>query len=378
MSMISQETFGKLASGDGGAIDTASAAVSARNLSQPEIGAAWKGIISAILDGKGSRSALVSMGIKLADITQNAEARDMYEKLFMLAAFPATAQSYVAIIGTGASVAKILGGEAESAALDREYYVATAKKALMGALHESEGARKGANGDDGKIKMLEQNLVLVIEALRLCESPDVKCELVAIAKNGFGETVKKAAGDSIRPMRIRDEIEGVKADREFLLESVYQDPTTPQRMYIECIFTAIETVYSQTATENEVSIALKQVATFGTQPGVIAELFDSHSLKVITRNVENALLHAVSSKNPEHREAAANGLIKLGSDRVEGILERIVERTGEKNDVGALASEALAAIRGSKLEIMDVKPLPPPMRRTPPPPPMQKRTVQRC
>jgi hypothetical protein len=125
----------------------------------------------------------------------------------------------------------------------------------------------------------------------------------------------------------------------------------------------------------DTEIAVQQLSSFGTRPGQIASLFEPHGLKLIARNVENALLHALTSNDPRLRESAAAGLEKIGSDRIEDILERIISRSGKDSNVGFLASEALGAIRGSKLELVDLK-APPPPRKAGPPPLPKSRLVQ--
>ncbi len=375
MDMITQETFDKLAQGDNASFDTVSAAAASKGLSQTELNSAWKAVIESLASKNGNTARLVGLGIKLNDISQNPEGRDYHEKLFMLAAYPAHSHAHLAIIGVGAMVVRINSGEVQSKDVDKPWYLAMAKRCLISAIHANEEAIKAAKEKGAPVGDMEQNVIFVIEALRNAEGSDIKAELVAIVKNGFGQQVKDVAGESIRPIRIRTEAEDARADREFLLETVYPDPTTPQRMYVECIFSAVDTVYSGRASETEAAIALRQMATFGAQPGEIGSLFDAHSLKLITRNVENALLHALVNGNKPHREVAAAGLEKIGSDRVEEILERIVARTGESSEAGALASETLANIRGSKLEVVAVMVRPPSLR-PPPPPRLQKRTVQ--
>ncbi len=372
---MNDEIFRRLEEGDANAANELKAALSSRQLSQPEVSAAWKSLIGALASGKGAGNDLVSLGIRLSEASQNPESRDMYEKLFMLAGFPTSAAAHVAIIGVGANAVKINLGEVETKSLDSAWYVETARKCLVRAIHATEGAIKASASKGEDAGALEQNLIFIIEALRHLEGPEIKGELVAIVKNGFGQQVKDAAGESIAPMRIREEINSAKADLQFLLEREYPDPTTPQRMYIECIFSAVETVYSGKGRSMETEIAVQQLSAFGTRPGQIASLFEEHSLKLIGRNVENALLHALTSPEPKIRESAAAGLEKIGSDRIEGILERIVARCGEASQVGALASEALSVISGSKLELIEVK-LPPPRQKPPPPPLLKGRITQ--
>jgi hypothetical protein len=137
---------------------------------------------------------------------------------------------------------------------------------------------------------------------------------------------------------------------------------------VELIFNAVETALSPRMDGSGVDYeaAVRQLATWGADPGEMADLFDRHGLKLIRRNVENALLHVLStSQDQAVREDAAAGLRKIGSDRVEIILEKIVERLGEGCPAGALASDTLASIMGSKVEIFEVR-LPAPAKRKPP------------
>lgn len=365
--MIPDETLGRLAQGDGSAVAELEAALQSKPPTQKEISSAWKAVMESYLSGKGNNSALVDLGIRLCDITQNPEAREMYEKLFMLTAFPVNPNSYIAIIGVGAAVVKINKGEVQTSALDGQWYLEAARKALIRAVHATEDAIKSGRTFGMANEALEQNVIFVMEALRHLEGPEVKGELSFILRNGFGDKVKSVAGESIGPLRIREELRGAKADRRFLLEAAYPDPTMPQGMFIECIFSAVETVYSPKAGGTDMAIAVRQLASFGANPGPMGELLDAQSMNTITRNVENALLHALTNGDERVRVDAAGGLQKIGSDRIEDILERIVARVGEGSETGALASEALSTIRGGKVEIFDVA-FPPPRSARPAPP----------
>ncbi|MEW6035528.1 MAG: hypothetical protein AB1529_02855 [Candidatus Micrarchaeota archaeon] len=194
------------------------------------------------------------------------------------------------------------------------------------------------------------------------ENLDVRAEVAQIAKGN------EAAGRIMAGLRHGDELDTARADKEMLLETEYPDPTCPQRTYIEMVFNAVETALSPAGGGRGVDYetSVKQLATWGADPGGMADLFDKHSLKLIRRNVENALLHVLAT-HPDCgvREEAAAGLKKIGSDRVEAVLERIVERLGEGCPAGALASDTLASIRGSKVEIFEVV-LPAPAKRKPP------------
>jgi hypothetical protein len=376
--MIPEEVFQKAAEGDQTAIMLLDAAVTARTISQPETAKAMKAITEAVIGGKGDTNKLFGIGSNICETYKNLEARDMYEKLFMLAAYPVNPIAYVSIIGVGAAAVRINKGEVGTFEVDKEWYLKTARICLVRAIRPTETRVKLGRGmSEAECKKkwgmsvgdMEQNLVFVIEALRNLDGPEIKGGLVSIIQNGFGNTVKCAAGQSIGPIRIREELSMAKTDREFLLASAYPDPTGPQSMYVECIFSAVETAYSPMAGGVEMAIAIKQLSSFGARGEVLRELFDADSLTLITRNVENALLHALMHPDAKIREGAASGLQSIGSDRVEDILDRIVARVGQSSETGALASEALATIRGGKVEVLDDTFRPPRKASMPPPPP---------
>lgn len=382
--MIPEEIFQKAAEGDQTAIMLLDAAVSSRTISQPETGRAMKAITEAILGGKGDTGKLFGIGTNICETYKNLEARDMYEKLFMLAAYPVNPIAYVSIIGVGAAAVRINNGEVGTCEVDKEWYLKTARICLIRAIRPTETRVKMGQGmteAECKKKLgmtvgdMEQNLVFVIEALRNLDGPEIRDGLVSIIQNGFGKTVKCAAGQSIGPIRIREELSMAKTDREFLLASTYPDPTGPQSMYVECIFGAVETAYSPIADGVEMAIAIKQLSSFGARGEVVRELFDADSLTLITRNVENALLHALMHPDAKIREGAARGLQSIGSDRVEGILERIVARIGDGNETGALASEALSIIRGNKAEVFEVEFKPPRITKPPTPPTLRPKAA---
>lgn len=356
--MISEETFNGLAACDPHATGMVQSAVERRNLSQSDITRIWKTITDSVLEGNLGSRQLVQLGITLGEVSQNPEARDHYEKLFMLAAFPINPLTHVGIIGVGAAIVKIKRGEIESRALDREWYLGAAKRALIRTARALEAAIGAAASKGEDAAALEQDLVFTVEALRHVEGPEVKERLVSIVKNGFGESVVKAAGESIRPIRLKDEREGALEDLGFLLETVHPDPTTPQRMYIECIFGAVIKAYAPDTPPGEAAVAARQLATFAVMPEGMSQLFDAHTLRLIGRNVENALLHTLECGAPQPRSEAATALVRIGSDRVEGILESM-ERRLRGTPACGLVSDTLSEIRGAKLELIEISLAPP-------------------
>jgi hypothetical protein len=194
------------------------------------------------------------------------------------------------------------------------------------------------------ITLFKQDKVALYTLVVMAEkSYDVRKELSGIARD-TDNAISRLAGQVMAQIRIRDELDSVVQDREFLCD-LLPDSTSPQRAYIECVFDSVERILGGAPTDLEYQIALKQLSTFGADPGAMKELLDDHTLKLIKKNVENALLHALATSG--FKAIAAAGLEKIGSDRIEHILERIEARGGE----GAhTASETLERIRGRKVE----------------------------
>jgi hypothetical protein len=187
--------------------------------------------------------------------------------------------------------------------------------------------------------------------------------LAKVARTSGISALKEAAGESIAFIRTNKDLEGARQDREFLLETGYPDPTCPQRMFIECVFSAVEALLGaggrNPKDEIAMEVAVRQLTAFGANPGEIDGLFegknDKHNLGTMMKNVENALFYALTNgPTRQIKEEAARGLEKIGSDYVEEVLDRIVGRCGECHETGAIASEALANIRGKKVEIFDM------------------------
>jgi hypothetical protein len=201
---------------------------------------------------------------------------------------------------------------------------------------------------------------------------EVKAGIAAIAQAMTGAS--EAAGAIMKGIRTEDERESARADRDTLLETEYQHEYMPQRMYVELVFGAVERVIGPRPgtpkEETEYAIAVMQLATQGADPGQIKGLFasksDEHNLRMIRRNVENALLFAVNNNySDETSEQAARGLVKIGSARAADILDRIARRHGSDSRAGVLAAETAQEIRnGWVQEIVEpksIRKLPPPL-----------------
>ncbi|MFN7991854.1 MAG: hypothetical protein U0R44_06905 [Candidatus Micrarchaeia archaeon] len=243
--------------------------------------------------------------------------------------------------------------EALSAHGDRESRE-TAKDRLLTILSEGNPEeRKAAFGI--LLEAFSGDGFVSLCVYQICkENAQIRSELADIAKNGKPE-IAAAAGSLMAGVRIDDEKETAVADFEFLLETEYIDPTSPQRMYVEFIFDAVKTVYGPLPLtkrqSDDLEIAVKQLSAHGANPGQIEAIFESKSdqfnLRKVMKSVENALLHAFANNGGSVRELAASGLERIGSERVQTVLERIVARN--KNELGSKADDLLADIRGREV-----------------------------
>lgn len=356
--MIENTTLGRLKEGDAQAISFVMGELARRSLTQADITRVWESLVEG-LQGNGDRMNLLDFASRLCSIPQDPEILKMYEDLVSLNAY--SKMGYAPAISIGAALARISQGEVPGR-LDkrgREKFVSLAKDTLFRAIEKGgEDTRKYA-----------------AEGLRHLKSPDVRMGLANVARTSSISALKEAAGDSIAFIRTNRDLEDAREDREFLLQTGYPDPASPQRLYIECVFSAVETVLGGIgkAPKDDIGmeVAVKQLSAFGACPGEIGGLFegknDKHNLRTMMKNVENALLYALTN-GPKRgiREEAARGLEKIGSDYVEEVLDRIASRCGEDHQTGAIASEALSNIRGKKTQVFEVAPLPPPRRSQPP------------
>jgi hypothetical protein len=259
-------------------------------------------------------------------------------------------QAYKHAISIGAAIATGMLKEDERQ---------VAKKCLLNvALHGDEYSRKYA-----------------VEALaNIADDHQLKKILVALEEKCSGE-VTKAASYSLRTIRERDEVETAKADLGTLSEIEYPDVTSPQRWYLDIVFDAVETVLTRindTEKRQEVLVALKQLAAYGANPGPMEELIDPHSIGMVKKNVENALVHALIYGEPKMVEDAKEGIRKSSSDRVIGILNKVADR--ERTEDGQLSARG-SMIRTLVAEMQKKKfghSLPPPLPKRASKPPRQK------
>ena len=160
------------------------------------------------------------------------------------------------------------------------------------------------------------------------------------------ESVARGADVGLRALQIRENWEFAEADRITIVETEYQDPKMAQRQYVDSIFRAVTDIYNGQATGTAGIINVKTLVTQGISPLV---KIDPHSAKLIRRNVESALIHAFTVGDQNVRKEAAEGLKKIGSERIANALDDIVRRERNGNAVlshlGKKAREVAEAIQ---------------------------------
>jgi hypothetical protein len=151
------------------------------------------------------------------------------------------------------------------------------------------------------------------------------------------------------------ELEKARADKRFLLEQEYKGGKSPQALCIEIIYAAIESLLSMKKGDTEGSetrIQLLHLVSFAGKPDELGYLFGSESgektIRTINESVENALLHVVATASVDLKETAAEGLVKMGSERAGDILSAIARRESGKGATSAVASEAIARMRRNR------------------------------
>lgn len=248
-------------------------------------------------------------------------------------------QSYKHAISIGAALATGMLNEQETE---------VAKKCLLNA---------AMNGDEYSRKYAVEALAHIINDGAL------KRQLVELERTG-SERVTDAASYSLRTIREKDEVDTLKADLECLTGIEYTDVTSPQRWYIDIVFDAVERVLTQIGSQKkrqEVLVALKQLSSYGITAEKMDELIDPHSLGMIRKNVENALVHALVHGDKQMVEEAKIGIRKSSSERVMKILDKVADR--QRNDDGSLNAKG-SMIRALVAEMQRKKfghSLPPPL-----------------
>jgi hypothetical protein len=351
MRKLDQSVLDGLRNGDVNAIAEVIDIAKSEELSRKDIPRVWECATERILD-KTSTNGVRSKLISLFDVLRNLDhpQNESCASLFFIAALPDYSELHEKTIMTIAAVARLRGYRGEtSEGFDTQKYLSLAKEALLSVLQKGN----------------EENKIYAAEGLRYFEDdPEVKEALVEVMRNGEPPSVKEAVGQSLGHIRVDAEKADAIGDR-ILLMFRYPDETSPQALYLEFIYNAVETVVDNVKNPEKAEdyrIALRQLVAFGTNPGPVNNMFDDEGRKTIGESVENALLHVLTNcpKDMKNlREEAMKGLEAIASERVEMILIKIAERYNEGSEVREAAVNTLAAIQKKRFGQTLPPPLPP-------------------
>jgi hypothetical protein len=315
----------------------------AERISEQEIVWMWMAAIDG-LKTKLDRN-LIDLTAELGNLSADTEAKRMLGMLSTISVFPAHTKGYSFVIQVGAAIARH-NEKGYPDSVDREWYVRTARDALLAVLEKGYGSsRKYA-----------------AEALVHFKDPSVRLMLGKVARDEYRNPVGKAASESCSKLRLAEDIQMARDDREFLLKKY--EPVQAQYLFIDLTYSSIEAVLgARSATEHEIKGAVHQLSTFAKDSIKLGELFSTHqdqeNLETLQWSVENALFHALNTANAEIKETAGVGLERIGGGRVLDILGKIVKREEKSSETYKAASETLALITGASPTISVLPPLKP-------------------
>ena len=358
--------------GDERTIAGLKAMLSEVSVHQADITGIWIGIVggmqqAAITGDDKGRGHLMDFAIWFSDLRQDEGICGMYGDLAVIYGLPESNEASVATTRTAATVAKVI----QHGVAEGQTYVPLSEERML--MVPDDGGLYLQLAKDALLMMLENGEFECRKsaAAGLAHLPDqeVRATLISMAQEGANDELREAAGESIAAMRNAIELALVVSDRELLLDVEYPDQNDGRRECLEQMLDAARTVLEANGRDQgtEYATAVRQLVVFGSRPEEITSCFyTKRERRILDRmmvHVENALFRTlVRAKGDNIRGEAALGLENIGSDRVEHILEKIADRL-EGSKTGKLASETLERIRGKKVEIFDVKPLPPPRKR---------------
>lgn len=347
MEKVSEQLLDGLQRGSDWAVAAVDMMSKKNNLPQPVINRLWETVIEGTLEGN---EKVAKVGLMIDRMSQDPDGCGLYGNLWLLAAKAESSGSYGPTISTGAAVVRVQNDAVEFAGFDKEKFLKLAKRALINLVR---------NGNP-------EAQPFAVEALRNFRDKDgIRTELLVIARERKDPALMNAIVESLMQLGIEGQLELMRRDREMLFSTAYPDETGVERLYIDMMFDAVEKVLlgvGQSEKNDEVMVALTQLARSGITGGPGGDLLDEPSLKVVQKNAEDALLYALISGDSEQRERASEGLVSIGSERVTFILSKLVEKEmpAEKiSERGKAAKAVLAKIYG-EVTPKDLPSLPPP------------------
>lgn len=336
MQKINQAVLDGIAEGNLTQIMVATTYLENGMLLQSDMVRLWEAVVEGSL--KGSREA-ARLGLKMSESSQEPEIRELYEDLIPLAYYSNHEKAFRQTISTGASIVRVQNGSIKSNGFEPAKYLELAKRCLLKIVREGNDYAKP----------------FAVEALRNLEDQEgVKNELIAMAQRQNDPKLMTTVFESLTRIRKDEELEIARSDRQMILEAGEYDETTPGRLYVEMLFQSIETVLSDVGKkgrETGVTAAVMQLANAGITTETPGELLDELSIKLVQKNIENALFHALCYGTKRMKDEAADGLAAIGGERVTYTLKKIMERECDPkglNEIGNAARTVLLKIHSKE------------------------------
>jgi hypothetical protein len=314
-------------------------------VSGEQFAAVWKGAILAA--AKGKMTAALEVYSNLVKFQDYIDASYTYMPLLRITCDPKSEIAFKSVISTAAAAARMNAGDVPEG-MDKEWYVKTAGSVFIAILKEGT----------------DQSKQYAAELAANLESKEVLATLAEVAETDRNPFVRKAAGDTCGRHRLIKEIEIARDDHAYLLKRY--DPDSPQTLFIDMMYTAIDTVLglkSGSPENSEVKTSVLQLVSFTKNPEHLDALFsanqDQENMDIVRWSVENALLHALSTGSMDLKGKAVNGLARIGSDRIKSALETIIKFDEFGSDTWKAAKEARARIAGKGPEVFVLPPIKP-------------------
>ena len=348
MIKVNEQLLDGIRNGNDWAVATVDIMAQKNNLPEAEVNRLWEAVIEGAFNG---HQKVAELGLRVDGMTQDAEGGRIYGSVWALTAAPKAEAVYSPTIATGAAVVRAQNDTLEIPGFDKEKFLKLAKRGLINVVR---------NGNP-------EAQPFAVEALRnFRDKEGIRAELLAIARERKDPRLMNAIIDSLMQLGLEGQLELVQRDKKMLYSTTCQDETLPGRLYIDMMFDAVEKVLlgvGNPEKNDEITIALTQLARSGIKGGPGGDLLDEASLEVVQKNVEDALLYALISGDKEQKEKAGEGLASIGGERVVTILSKLVRKempSEVMSERGKAAKAVLARIYGD-VTPKDVVSIPPPV-----------------
>ena len=350
---------------------------------------AWDSLISGALheNARGEAVRLLDLSERMSDIPQQkAEVREMFENLFRLALMRKSDNAEFFLFRTACDIGDLHQGKTRIWRESMERFFDIAKRVVIAAFEDNKER-------DPEVA------VCSLDVMASIGDDEMAASLNRIASDrGYQCLIREKADGARARMRVRDELESAREMKERYLAMYPHD--SGQWLYINMVYTAIETVFGSDGKEEgmgkvDLMSALHQLAGFGDGPASLAALFKSKEgaarntpipedigfgalsadpladlrseaedilsngfpgvpdgnemplsvrngespdadriLESISYDIENALAHALRSKDRGQRTIAAYGLRSIGNGHVDYVLGKMLERYGRESGIG--------------------------------------------